>query len=127
MTAFIEQDLLKEELHSQPQHWGILIKYYNMSTTYTSIPVKQISTNFGTVNKVIWFDVTGITGTFGVNLFITPNQSTDINIVIFNKGSNEELYRKTYNKSSDSSVIIDTVKLRHVPGQKSETYGIKSL
>ena len=56
-----------------------------MSTTYTSIPVKQISTNFGTVNKVIWFDVTGITGTFAVNLFITPNQSTDINIVIFNK------------------------------------------
>ena len=98
-----------------------------MSTTYTSIPVKQISTNFGTVNKVIWFDVTGITGTFAVNLFITPNQSTDINIVIFNKGSNVELYRKTYNKSSDSSVIIDTVKLRHVPSQKSETYGIKSL
>ena len=50
-----------------------------------------------------------------------------INIVIFNKGSNEEMYRKTYNKSSDSSVITDTVKLRHVPGQKSETYGIKSL
>ena len=98
-----------------------------MSTTYTSIPVKQISSNFGTVNKVIWFDVTGITGTFGVNLFITPNQSTDINIVIFNKGSNEELYRKKYNKSSDSSVITDIVKLRHVPGQKSETYGIKSL
>lgn len=98
-----------------------------MSTTYTSIPVKQISTNFGTVNKVIWFDVTGITGTFAVNLFITPNQSTDIVIVIFNKGSNVELYRKTYNKSSDSSVIIDTVKLRHVPSQKSETYGIKSL
>ncbi len=98
-----------------------------MSTTYTSIPVKQISTNFGTVNKVIWFDVTGITGTFAVNLFITPNQSTDINIVIFNKGSNEEMYRKTYNKSSDSSVITDTVKLRHVPVQKSETYGIKSL
>ena len=98
-----------------------------MSTTYTSIPVKQISANFGTVNKVIWFNVTGITGTFAVNLFITPNQSTDINIVIFNKGSNEEMYRKTYNKSSDSSVITDTVKLRHVPGQKSETYGIKSL
>jgi hypothetical protein len=98
-----------------------------MSTTYTSIPVKQISANFGTVNKVIWFDVTGITGTFAVNLFITPNQSTDINIVIFNKGSNEEMFRKIYNKSSDSSVIIDTIKLRHVPGQKSETYGIKSL
>jgi len=98
-----------------------------MSTTYTSIPVKQISTNFGTVNKVIWFDVTGITGTFAVNLFITPNQSTDINIIIFNKGSNVELYRKTYNKSSDSSVITDTVKLRHVPSQKSEIYGIKSL
>ena len=98
-----------------------------MSTTYTSIPVKQISSNFGTVNKVIWFDVTGITGTFGVNLFITPNQSTDINIVIFNKGSNEELYRKKYNKSSDSSVITDIVKLRHVSSQKSEIYGIKSL
>jgi len=98
-----------------------------MSTTYTTIPIKQISNNFGTVNKVIWFDVTNIQGTFGVNLFITPNQSTDMNIVIFNKGSNEEMYRKTYNKSSDSSVITDTVKLRHVPGQKSETYGIKSL
>ena len=34
-----------------------------MSTTYTSIPVKQISTNFGTVNKVIWFDVTALSGT----------------------------------------------------------------
>jgi hypothetical protein len=43
------------------------------------------------------------------------------------KQYNEEMYRKTYNKSSDSSVITDTVKLRHVPVQKSETYGIKSL
>ena len=98
-----------------------------MSTTYTPIPVKQISTNFGTVNKVIWFDVTGITGTFAVNLFITPNQSTDINIVIFNKGSNEEMYRKTYNKSSVFSTITDNVKIMHVPGQRTATYGIKSF
>jgi hypothetical protein len=98
-----------------------------MSITYTSIPIKQISKNFGTINKIIWFDVTNTQGTFTVNLFITPNQSTDINVVIFNKGTNEEMYRKIYNKSSDSTVITDTVKLRHVPGQRSATYGIKSL
>jgi hypothetical protein len=98
-----------------------------MSTTYTSIPIKQVSTNFGTINKVIWFDIENTQGSFAVNLFITPNQSTDMNVVIFNKGSNEEMYKKTYNKSSNSSVITDTVKLRHVPGQKSATYGIKSL
>ena len=95
--------------------------------SYTSIPLKQKSNFFGTVNKVIWFDVADIKGTFTVNLFITPNQRDDMNVVIFNKGSNEEMYKKTYNKSSNSSVITDTVKLRHVPGQKSATYGIKSL
>ena len=95
--------------------------------SYTSIPLKQTSNFFGIINKVIWFDVEDIKGNFNVNLYITPNQRYDMNVVIFNKGSNEEMYRKTYNKSSDSSVITDTVKLRHVPGQKSETYGIKSL
>jgi hypothetical protein len=95
--------------------------------SYTSIPLKQTSNFFGTINKVIWFDIEDNQGSFTVNLFITPNQSTDMNVVIFNKRSNEEMYKKTYNKSSNSSVITDTVKLRHIPGQRSATYGIKSL
>ena len=95
--------------------------------SYTSIPLKQKSNFFGTVNKVIWFDVADIKGNFTVNLFITPNQRDDMNVVIFNKGSNEEMYKKTYNKSSNSSTITDNVKIMHVPGQRTATYGIKSF
>jgi hypothetical protein len=95
--------------------------------SYTSIPLKQKSNFFGIVNKVIWFDVEDIKGTFTVNLFITPNQRDDINVVIFNKGSNEEMYKKTYNKSSNSSTITDNVKIIHIPGQRTTTYGIKSI
>jgi len=73
-----------------------------MSDTYFNIPTKQISTNFGTLNKVIWFDITDINGTFNVNLFITPNQSSDINLTIFNKGSKEEMYKKKYNILNDN-------------------------
>jgi len=98
-----------------------------MSDTYFNIPTKQISTNFGTLNKVIWFDITDINGTFGVNLFITPSQSSDINLTIFNKGSKEEMYKKKYNKSSDSTAINESVKLTHIVGQRTVTYGIKSL
>ena len=95
--------------------------------SYTSIPLKQKSNFFGTINKVIWFDVEDIKGTFTVNLFITPNQRDDMNVVIFNKGSNEEMYKKTYNKSSNSSTITDNVKIIHIPGKRTATYGIKSI
>ena len=95
--------------------------------SYTSIPLKQTSNFFGTLNKVIWFDVADIKGNFTVNLYITPNQRNDMNVVIFNKGSNEEMYKKTYNKSSDSTPITDNVKIMHVPGQRTATYGIKSI
>jgi hypothetical protein len=98
-----------------------------MSDTYFSIPTKQISTNFGTLNKVIWFDVTDINGTFNVNLYIAPNQTNDVKLTIFNKGSKEEMYNKTYNKSSDSTAINESVKLTHIVGQRTVTYGIKSL
>jgi hypothetical protein len=95
--------------------------------SYTSIPLKQTSNFFGTINKVIWFDVADIKGNFTVNLYITPNQRNDMNVVIFNKGSNEEMYKKTYNKSSNSSTITDNVKIMHIPGQRTATYGIKSF
>jgi hypothetical protein len=98
-----------------------------MSDTYYNIPTKQISSNFGTISKVIWFDINDINGTFTINLFITPNQSNDINLTIFNKGSKEEMYKKTYNKSSNSSAINESVKLTHVVGKRTATYGIKSL
>ena len=41
--------------------------------------------------------------------------------------SNEEMYKKTYNKSSNSSAITDNVKIMHVPGIRTATYGIKSI
>ena len=98
-----------------------------MSEIYYRIPIKQTSTNFSTINKVIWFDVNDVNGTFIINLYISPNQSNDINVTIFNKGSKEEMYKKTYNKSSDSTAINESVKLTHIVGQRTVTYGIKSL
>jgi hypothetical protein len=98
-----------------------------MSTTYTTIPIKQVSNNFGFLNKVIWFDITDTNGTFFVNLFITPNQTNDMNVVIFNKGSKEELWKKTYNKSSNGSTTNDSVTLTHIVGKRTAIYGIKSL
>lgn len=98
-----------------------------MSEIYYKIPIKQTSTNFSTINKVIWFDVNDVNGTFIINLYISPNQSNDINVTIFNKGSKEEMYKKTYNKSSDSTAINESVKLTHIVGQRTVTYGIKSL
>ena len=98
-----------------------------MSQTYYAIPLKQTSTNFGVIKKVIWFDINDTNGTFVVNLFVTPNQDSDINVVIFNKSSKEEMFSKKYNKSSDSTTITDSVSLTHVVGSRSATYGIKSL
>lgn len=98
-----------------------------MSEIFYNIPMKQTSTNFGTINKVIWFDVNDVNGTFNINLYVSPSQSNDIKVTIFNKGSKEEMYKKTYNKSSDSTAINESLKLTHIVGQRTATYGIKSL
>lgn len=93
----------------------------------TIIPIKQTSNYFGTLNKVIWFDVPNTKGIFTINLYIRPNQISDMNVIIFNKGSNQELYNKTYNKTSNSSTITESFNIMHIPNERSTIYGIKSL
>jgi hypothetical protein len=94
--------------------------------SYTSIPLKQTSNFFGTINKVIWFDVADIKGNFTVNLYITPNQDADTNIVIFNKETKETVFSKTYKKTSlNTTELFDPQKIKHVPGFRGTTYGIR--
>jgi len=90
------------------------------------IPDVNVSPNFGKINKVVWFIVEDNYGVFDVNLFITPNQSKDVNITIFNKETMNEKFKRTYNKSADKTIISDTAKITHTPGLNSREYGIKN-
>jgi hypothetical protein len=96
-----------------------------MSSTILKIP--QITNNFGKVNKIIWFNVSDVDGTYSINLHITPSQSFDTNITIFNYATKELHFSKTYQKSSNSGIINQTVKIRHTPGLNSPIYGLKTI
>ena len=98
-----------------------------MSNIITTLKVPQITTNFGKVNKVIWFNVSDVDGTYSMNLHITPSQVADTLITIINRGNNNQIFSKTYPKSSNSSIINETIKIRHTPGLKSPIYGLKSI
>ena len=94
-------------------------------STYTNIPSVSFSVPFGGVSKVIWFNVQNTYGTFNVNFYLDPSQTDDINIMIFNYSSKKELFVKKYNKTSNLTTIIETVKLTHVPSTMSTIYGLK--
>jgi len=94
--------------------------------SYTTIPDITISSNFGTVNKIVWFNVNDTKGVFNVNLFITPNRSKDVNITIFNKETKQTMYNKTFAKSADTTQITELAQINHIPGSMSTYYGIKN-
>lgn len=94
-------------------------------STYSNIPDVSFSVPFGKVNKVLWFDVQNISSTFDINFYISPDQSKDINIEIFNYGSGINLFKKTYLKTANSTTITETVKLTHIPNKMSTIYGMK--
>jgi hypothetical protein len=93
----------------------------------TTLLVPQISTNYGKVNKIIWFNVSDVEGTFSVNLHITPSQNADTTISIFNQVNKKEVFNRTYIKSKSSDIINETIKIKHTPGLDSNIYGLKSI
>jgi hypothetical protein len=93
----------------------------------TPILIPQTSQNFGKVNKIIWFNVSDVDGTFSLNLHITPSQVANTTISIFNQGNKIEVFNRTYIKSSNNDIINETVKIRHTPGLDSNIYGIKTI
>jgi hypothetical protein len=94
----------------------------------TTLKVPEITNNFGKVNKIIWFDVPpDIEGTFSINLYITPSQSLDTTITVFNHTTNKEHFSKTYPKSSNNGIINETIKIKHTPGLNSPIYGLKTI
>jgi hypothetical protein len=92
----------------------------------TTLKVPEISNNFNKVDKIIWFNVSDIDGTYSINLFITPSQSLDTTVRVFNYVTKEEHFSKTYPKSSNSGIINETIKIRHTPGLNSPIYGLKT-
>ena len=92
----------------------------------TTLKVPEISNNFNKVDKIIWFNVSDIDGTFSINLFITPSQSLDTTVKVFNYVTKEEHFSKIYPKSSNSGIINQTIKIRHTPGLNSPIYGLKT-
>jgi len=94
--------------------------------SYTTISDINVSSNFGVVNKVVWFNVSDIYGIFNVNFFITPNQSKDVNITIFNKDTKETIFSKKYFKSTNTTQINEIIQITHIPGLRSNIYGIKN-
>jgi hypothetical protein len=92
----------------------------------TTLKVPEISNNFNKVDKIIWFNVSDIDGTYSINLFITPSQSLDTKIIVFNYATKEEHFSKIYPKSSNSGIINETIKIRHTPGLNSPIYGLKT-
>jgi hypothetical protein len=93
----------------------------------TTLKVPEITNNFGKVNKIIWFNVSDIEGTFSINLYITPSQSLDTTITVFNHTTNKEHFSKTYPKSSNNGIINETIKIKHTPGLNSPIYGLKTI
>jgi hypothetical protein len=92
----------------------------------TTLKVPEISNNFNKVDKIIWFNVSDVDGTYSINLFITPSQSLDTKIIVFNYATKEEHFGKIYPKSSNSGIINETIKIRHTPGLNSPIYGLKT-
>jgi hypothetical protein len=92
----------------------------------TTLKVPEISNNFNKVDKIIWFNVSDIEGTYSINLFITPSQSLDTTVSVFNYSTKEERFNKTYLKSSNSGIINETIKIKHTPGLNSPIYGLKT-
>lgn len=94
--------------------------------SYTTIKLPQTSSKFGKIDKIIWFKVDDINGIFNLNLFITPNQTQNTNITIFNNGTKEEKFKKVYSRSSNGTTISEIIKINHVKGLNSIIYGIKT-
>lgn len=92
----------------------------------TTLKVPEISNNFNKVDKIIWFNVSDVNGTYSINLFITPSQSLDTTVSVFNYVTNKEHFTKIYPKSSNSGIINETIKIRHTPGLNSPIYGLKT-
>ena len=92
----------------------------------TTLKVPEITKNFNKVDKIIWFNVSDIDGTYSINLFITPSQSLDTTVSVFNYVTKEEHFTKIYPKSSNSGIISQTIKIRHTPGLNSPIYGLKT-
>lgn len=90
-----------------------------------SLPSVSVSTNFGTVKKIVWFEVSSSYGSFNMNFFITNDRDRDMNITIFNKGTNEVVFQKTYPLSPNLTTIIDNTTIVHTPLTMSNVYGIK--
>ena len=90
-----------------------------------SLPSVSVSTNFGTVNKIVWFEVSSSYGSFNMNFFITNDRDRDMNITIFNKGTNVVVFKKTYPLNPNLTTIIDNTTIVHTPSTMSNVYGIK--
>ena len=90
-----------------------------------SLPSVSVSTNFGTVKKIVWFEVSSSYGSFNMNFFITNDRDSDMNITIFNKGTNKVVFQKTYPLSPNLTTIIDNTTIVHTPSTMSNVYGIK--
>lgn len=93
----------------------------------TTLKIAETNKNFGRIGKVIWFNVTDIDGTYGIDLHISPSQVDDINLSIFNQSTGIIVFKKTYQKSSNSTIINDTIKIRHTPGLNTPIYGLKTI
>jgi hypothetical protein len=92
----------------------------------TTLKVPEVTTNFSKINKIIWFNVSDVNGTYSINLFITPSQSLDTTVSVFNYVTKEEHFSKIYPKSSNNGIINETIKIKHTPGLNSPIYGLKT-
>ena len=92
----------------------------------TTLKVPEITNNFNKIDKIIWFNVSDVNGTYSMNLFITPSQSLDTTVSIFNHITKKIHFSKIYPKSSNSGIINETIKIRHTPGLNSPIYGLKT-
>jgi hypothetical protein len=92
----------------------------------TTLKVPEVTNNFNKIDKIIWFNVSDIDGTYSINLFITPSQSLDTTVSIFNHITKKEHFSKIYPKSSNGGIINETIKIKHTPGLNSPIYGLKT-
>lgn len=93
-----------------------------------NVPSVDYNTYFGSIKKVVWFEVTEEYEYFDVTLSINRSQLFDTNITINNLGSTGgNQWQEIFPKTSDTTPVVRNLKLLNVPGLATQIYGVFNL
>lgn len=89
-----------------------------------NIPSVDYNSYFGTINKVVWFDVTDNYNYFDVTLNVDRLQFYDAKLSIINLGTGAIQWEQTVAKSTNPTPASITTRVLNTPGLGSPVYGL---